>query len=144
MNVKNLWLSSILIAAMLVVTASAGNIEAGREVYTRYCVSCHGEEGDQLKELGVDFSSREYWMKKTDAEIRDVIWNGKGGMPPWKDALDVDDVDSVILYIKSLASLPSESTTKAPVEEPQIKKQPGFEITVALLGLVFALRKYRG
>jgi mono/diheme cytochrome c family protein len=40
--------------------------------------------------------------KKTAAQIRVIIKNGKGKMPPWGTMLSEDDINNVLAYLHSL------------------------------------------
>jgi mono/diheme cytochrome c family protein len=40
--------------------------------------------------------------KKTSAQIRTIVSDGKGKMPPFKDLLTNDDVNNLIAYLGTL------------------------------------------
>ena len=141
----------LLMAGIFLVSAVSGlsvaSVDRGKEIYWNYCVSCHGEAGDMLKNMGIDFSNPDFWAGKSDEEIEDVIENGKGDMPPWKNTLSSDDIDYVILYMKSLAK-DSDQTVQTPsladtdeVNQKIVKseKSPGFEIVFVALSLLIAI-----
>ncbi len=41
-------------------------------------------------------------QKRPDAELAQVIANGKGGMPPFKNSLSEDQIHSLVSYIRTL------------------------------------------
>jgi mono/diheme cytochrome c family protein len=78
------------------------------------CASCHGEDGkaatEQGRKMGVrDMTSADFWKDVTDAKMKDAIANGikqtKNGktqeMEPYKDKLKPEDIDALIVYVKS-------------------------------------------
>jgi cytochrome c6 len=78
------------------------------------CASCHGEDGkaatEQGKKMGVrDMTSGDF-AKETDTKMKDAITNGikqtKNGktqeMEPYKDKLKPEDIDALVVYVKSL------------------------------------------
>ena len=92
-----------------------GNAEKGKEIYTIFCVTCHGELGDGQGLVGKtldppprDFTKGEWKFGGTDQDIFDVISNGgaaKGGSPlmaPWGQIIPEADRWSLVIYVKSL------------------------------------------
>jgi cytochrome c6 len=74
-------------------------VEAGAMVYGDYCSSCHG---DQLRNTsgGVTFDLRR--LKPDDHErFVEAVLNGKRQMPPWRGALEMDQIESIWAYIRA-------------------------------------------
>ncbi len=146
---KTTLLVGLMIAMALTLPVSGADAEKGKEIYSNYCLSCHGENGDGLKNMGVDFSDPDFWTERTDEELREVIENGKGTMPAWKGTLNSDDIDSVVMYLKSFSNeLPSVSDTsgekserikETPRTEVETKSQPGFEIILVFLAVLVSI-----
>src|ERR1041384_3515053 len=99
--------------------AQAGDAGAGKAVYERKCMLCHGEKGDgkgPSAELLVpaprDFTSGLYKIRTTsnkvpaDQDIFNVISNGMPGtsMPAWKDVIPDKDRWNLVAYLKSFAA----------------------------------------
>jgi len=78
---------------------------ATRATYRTKCATCHGPDGSGSevgKTMNVpDLRSSEV-QKRPDAELAQVIANGKGGMPPFKDSLSGDQIHSLVSYIRTL------------------------------------------
>ena len=101
----------ITILAFLAVPsalANGGNVAAGKDAYMKHCATCHGADGNGkdavAKLLKVTFpplGAKEV-QSLTDAEMHNVILNGKGKMKPVKD-LDRSDVPNLIAFVRSLA-----------------------------------------
>lgn len=71
----------------------------------RNCNVCHGADGKgnaQMKNVP-NFTDAAWQRKTTDAEMINVIRNGKPPMPAYTKQLTDDQVKSVIAYIRSLA-----------------------------------------
>jgi mono/diheme cytochrome c family protein len=102
--------------------ASAGDVAAGKEKYTMFCVTCHGEtgKGDGPGGAGLqppprDFSAGDFKFDADgngkageDADLHLVISKGAaefGGSPlmtPWGGTLSEEDIENVIAVIRSL------------------------------------------
>jgi mono/diheme cytochrome c family protein len=71
------------------------------------CVVCHGQDGggSQVgKTLNVpDLRSPEV-QKQTDAELAQIISDGRGGMPSFKSSLSDDQIHGLVTHIRSLAA----------------------------------------
>jgi mono/diheme cytochrome c family protein len=69
------------------------------------CAMCHGPDGSGSavgKSMNVpDLRSPEV-QKLPDAELAQVISNGKGGMPSFKNSLSEDQIHGVVTHIRSL------------------------------------------
>ncbi len=141
----------VALLILIAVTPALGDINAGKQIYQQNCF-CHGEKGDGLKSQGVDFSSSQFWARESDEEIKEVIKNGKDGMPSFSSLTDAQ-VSDVIEYMKTLAGqapqptptstpsptpTPSQTPTPAPTGKEE-KKQPGFELSLAIAGLFIAM-----
>ena len=120
----SLALSTAVIAAGIVLLAPGtparagieqGNAEKGKQVYTIYCVTCHGETGDGQGIVGKtldppprDFTKGDFKFGDSDQDIFDVISNGgaaKGGSPlmaPWGQVIPEADRWSLVIYVKTL------------------------------------------
>lgn len=89
------------------VAAAAGDAAAGKAVYAKKCVTCHGDTGEgkaaiakmlkvELRHLG----SKEV-QALSDADLGQIITKGKDKMKPVKD-LSTADVANVIAYMRGL------------------------------------------
>ena len=90
--------------------AKAPDAEAGKKVFETYCVTCHGTggKGDGLagKTLNPpprDFTDFNVMSGLTDDQLKAIIKNGKGGMPPWSATLKDEDIANVIFYVRHFA-----------------------------------------
>ena len=93
------------------VAASAESIASGKQVYQRYCASCHGinaegGSGSDISPPAPDLTDNEWKHGSTDGEIFSVIKNGVPpdlNMEPWGDRIKDGDIWNVVNYVRSLA-----------------------------------------
>jgi len=81
----------------------APSMAMGEQVVTEKCVLCHGTSGKgdgpggaALNPKPRDWTDHAYMGTRTDAQLFDVIWHGKGSMPAWGTSGQLDS-----LHIKS-------------------------------------------
>jgi mono/diheme cytochrome c family protein len=103
---KNIVSIAILagVSAASLVAADAAN---GKAVYDRSCKSCHGADGaanpavaKAMKVEIPDLKSQDV-QALSDAEIKNIIANGKGKMRPMK-AVSGSEADDVAAYVHTL------------------------------------------
>ena len=71
------------------------------------CAMCHGADGSGSTATGKalkvrDLSSPEV-QSQTDAQISDIVSNGKDKMPAYKGKLTDDQIKGLVAYIRTLA-----------------------------------------
>jgi mono/diheme cytochrome c family protein len=114
-------LCGIAVAANLAFSMPADSaVDAGKSAYKMSCVRCHGESGvgntsqDQFWKMKIPRLNSSYVQKKSDAELKTIILNGKRKMPPvmmggpetqHQSKVTEDQVPSLIAYIRSLKKL---------------------------------------
>ena len=91
-----------------------GDPAAGKKIYDRFCIQCHGDygEGDGVLTRVYDMDPADH----TDADRMDRISNKKlraittkGGagaslMPGWSEILSKDEINDVVSYIRLIAA----------------------------------------
>ena len=96
----------------------AGNAKHGKVLYQRYCIFCHGAEGDGNGDTAPyidpkprDFTKATYKCRSTpsgslplDSDLYDTITRGvhASGMPSWRPLLRQDRAD-LVAYVKSFS-----------------------------------------
>jgi len=91
--------------------APAGDL--GSQVYATRCVTCHGPagKGDGPAAAGLNPKPRNhtdgsYMNSRTDAQLLEVIRNGKGAMPAWGKILSDQEIQAVLKHVRTLAVPP--------------------------------------
>ena len=95
------------------VAVDATSVAAGKELYEKNCVSCHGAGGkgdgkmaESLKTKPADLTDADWKHGSTDGEIFNSIKNGVApdfNMGPFGDQLKDEEIWKVVHYIRSLA-----------------------------------------
>lgn len=93
--------------------AAATDVEKGEQIYKARCVLCHGPEGRgdgpgaaALNPKPRNHHDQAYMNSRTDAELLQVIHEGKGQMPAWKGVLTEDEMKQVLAYVRKLGQTP--------------------------------------
>ena len=91
--------------------APAGDL--GAQVYAQRCALCHGPTGHgdgpaaaSLNPKPRNHTDGSYMNSRTDAQLLEVIHNGKGAMPAWKGVLSEEEIAAVLKHVRSLAVPP--------------------------------------
>ena len=105
----------VAIAAAPPVAYAQADLDKGKQQYTLYCVTCHGELGDGQGIVGRtldppprDFTVGDFKFGGSDEEIFAVISNGAasvGGSPlmaPWGAVIPEAERWNIVHYIRSL------------------------------------------
>jgi mono/diheme cytochrome c family protein len=108
-------ISSWLVAATLLVALfgaacshrEKAPVERGQGIFLRSCAGCHGPNGKGTKPVGFttpprDLTDPRLHERLTDEALRDTITYGKGQMPPFGAALVPEDLNDLLLYVRSL------------------------------------------
>jgi len=92
---------------------SSAMVEAGKSIYAEKCALCHGAtgHGDGPGAAALDPKPRNhtdgaYMNAQTNAQLHEVIKNGKGQMPAWGATLSDEQIDQVLSYVRTLAEPP--------------------------------------
>jgi mono/diheme cytochrome c family protein len=99
---------TVLVAALpvAIVRANPGpDNAASSATYRTKCAICHGQDGSGSaagKSMNVPDLRSPVVQKLPDAELAQVISNGKGGMPCCKGSLSDDQLQSLVTHIRSL------------------------------------------
>ena len=117
-GIRVLAVAAAVLMMPALASAQAGDASAGKAVYERKCLLCHGEKGDGkgpaaelLDPKPRDFTSGIYKIRTTaskapaDQDLFRVISEGMPGtsMPAWQ-VLSEKDRWNVVAYVKSLAA----------------------------------------
>jgi len=89
-----------------IVRASPGpDSAASSATFRAKCAMCHGPDGSGSevgKSMNVPDLRSAVVQKLPDAELAQVIANGKGGMPSFKNSLSEQQIHALVAHIRSL------------------------------------------
>lgn len=98
-------------------TAAPATEESGEAataaLFKTRCALCHGPDGHgngpgaaALKPAPRNFHDKAYMSTRTDAQLSEVIHQGKGAMPKWGGILTDDQITGLIKHIRELGEKP--------------------------------------
>jgi mono/diheme cytochrome c family protein len=89
-----------------IVQASPGpDSAASVATFRTKCAMCHGPDGSGSevgKSMNVPDLRSPAVQKLPDAQLAQIISDGKGGMPSFKNSLSADQVHSLVAHVRSL------------------------------------------
>jgi cytochrome c6 len=106
--------SAILLALFLCLTLFVASIvranpvpdgAASSSTFQTKCAMCHGADGSGSavgRSMNVPDLRSPVVQKLPDAELAQIIANGKGGMPSFKSSLSEDQIHALVAHIRSL------------------------------------------
>ena len=113
------WLRYLLILGYAIAPAGARaqNVAEGKNLYTTYCASCHGDQGKgdgvaarSLPVKPADHTSNAVMSQLSDKYLTDIITKGgsavnkSGFMPAWGSSLNPKQVADIVAYVRSLTN----------------------------------------
>ena len=108
MNLQN-FISGIALLALVPLGSNvlAADAQAGKAIFDKSCVSCHGNDGKGnpaiakvMGDKGLNLTTKEA-TQKSDEALMKIIAEGEGKMPAFK-SLSQDEQKQVVTYIRSL------------------------------------------
>jgi cytochrome c6 len=94
-----------LFVASIVQASPGPDSAAASATFRTKCAMCHGQEGggsEVGKSMNVPDLRSPAVQKLPNAELAQVISNGKGGMPSFKNSLSEDQIHSLVSYVRAL------------------------------------------
>jgi len=102
---------TVVVAGLTLFPVSIVSANRGQEsaasvaTFRTKCAMCHGQDGggsEVGKSMNVPDLRLPAVQKLPDAELAQVISNGKGGMPSFKNSLSSDEIHALVTHIRSL------------------------------------------
>jgi mono/diheme cytochrome c family protein len=94
-----------LFAVSVVRANPAPDNAAASATYRTKCAMCHGQDGSGSevgKSMNVPDLRSPAVQKLPDAQLTQIISDGKGGMPAFKSSLNADQIHSLVSHIRAL------------------------------------------
>jgi mono/diheme cytochrome c family protein len=77
----------------------------GEDTYKSHCVVCHGADGSGKTTLGQQLKASDLHGKDvqsmTDAQLKQVISDGKNNMPAFSGQVTAAEIDDLVKYIRT-------------------------------------------
>ena len=90
--------------AVVLSLSSPARAQSAADLFKSKCAACHAADGTGSamgKKMGAhDFTAAEV-QKMSDAELTDIITNGKNKMPKY-GSLKPEDIKGLVVYIRTL------------------------------------------
>ena len=106
----NRWFGSAGITCIFLILGIAAPqafAQKGAELFKAKCALCHGQDATGNTTIGAKLKAHDLHapevQKQTDAELRQVIAEGKNKMPAYEKKLAKDQIDSLVAYVRELA-----------------------------------------
>ncbi len=78
----------------------------GAALFKTKCAPCHGADGKGQTTMGKALKARdlgsEEVQKQTDAQLTEIVNNGKGKMPGYKGKLTDDQIKQLVSFVRTL------------------------------------------
>jgi cytochrome c6 len=82
---------------------TSATVHAGQEIFTQKCLLCHSiNQGQVTFGPSLYAETKKPQGRKSSAEIRTIIREGKGKMPAFKDKLTPEETDQLLAYVRTL------------------------------------------
>ena len=102
-----LLLVSVVVGSGMAVAASAGGSDPGAVNFEMHCATCHAPNGSGDTVVGKSVKIPDLRspavQSQSDAQLAEIIANGKGAMPPFKSNLSTDEIDALVKHVHQLA-----------------------------------------
>lgn len=90
--------------------AAPSNARTAAQLYRRYCVSCHGNDGKAKTSKGRfsharDLTDPQWHADVSDERIFNSIMNGRdigGNMPAFGNKMNEKEIDSLVTFVRGL------------------------------------------
>jgi cytochrome c6 len=97
---------ALLTSATLSTVEAASADDAAEGAFKAHCAMCHGGDGSGNTPVGKsmhipDLHSAQV-QKQSDAQLAEVISNGKNAMPPFKGDLNPDQINALVAHVREL------------------------------------------
>jgi len=91
-------------------TSQTAKIKDAKKLFKQRCIKCHGADGTGNTTYGQtigasNLTDPEWQDRVEDKRLLNVIKHGRGQMPAFGEKLTDDQIDSLMLYVRTLKKL---------------------------------------
>src|SRR5213594_2028478 len=131
-----------VLATVHPAATATGDAQAGKAIYERSCVGCHGPTGQggrMATTLAVpprNLADQVYMATRSDQQLFDIISQGSSttGLPPimmaFGNQLNEQQIWDIVAYVRTLAAGPS-TPTQTSSDTPANASTPGVDLAMA-------------
>jgi cytochrome c6 len=98
--------AAILAGAWLLTPASKAQAKDAAPTFAAKCAMCHSKDGSGNSPMGKSMKIPDLRSKavqsKTDADLYNLIANGKGAMPKYGSQFSKEEISDLVAYIRHL------------------------------------------
>jgi cytochrome c6 len=103
---KNLIKAVLIIAVFAMLFSTFSLADSGGDTFKAKCAMCHGADGKGATAMGKTLGLRDLGsadvQSQSDADLTNIVTNGKGKMPKYDGKLTKDQINDVVKYIRTL------------------------------------------
>ena len=104
---KNSFIALLVLAIFAMVFSTFSAAQAGgADLFKSKCAMCHGPDGKGQTAMGKTLNLRDLGsadvQSQSDADLTNIVTNGKGKMPKYDGKLTKDQIGDVVKYIRTL------------------------------------------
>jgi mono/diheme cytochrome c family protein len=95
-------LSIVLTACEPLAAAyAAERVAEGRELYIQECAHCHQPDGEGYRHVYPHLAGNPIVTLHNPEPTIEIVLNGRGSMPAFRDELEMQDIAAIISYIRT-------------------------------------------
>lgn len=106
-KVRNMGKLFLAVVVMALFGGTAVRADDGAATFKAKCAMCHGADGAGSTPVGKSMKIRDLGsaevQAQTDAQLSDIVTNGKNKMPAYKGKLTDDQIKGLVAYIRQFA-----------------------------------------
>jgi len=104
---KNTFFKGITtVLGLAIVFSTCALAQGGADLFKSKCAMCHGPDGKGQTAMGKTLNLRDLGsaevQSQSDADLTNIITNGKGKMPKYDGKLTKDQITDAVKYIRTL------------------------------------------
>jgi cytochrome c6 len=103
---KTIIRATLIVLAVTVAFSTLSAAESAPDIYKTKCAICHGATGAGDTAMGKNLKIRDLSsadvQKQSDADLANIIKNGKGKMPKYEGTLTDQQINDLVKYIRTL------------------------------------------
>jgi mono/diheme cytochrome c family protein len=99
----------LVVCGSLTLLTAETKASSGEDTYKSHCVVCHGADGTGKTTLGQQLKASDLHGKDvqslTDAQLKQVISDGKNNMPAFSGQVTAAEIDDLVKYIRTFGKV---------------------------------------